>query len=344
MKLLILLLLLTPTAFAAQKANDNELVLNSDNTILLDDIIEDTSVAQVMQKAQTLDSKLASGDPIYLVLSSPGGSIQDGLEMITMLKGLNRPVNTVTFFAASMAFQTVQGLGTRYITHFGTLMAHKAKGMFSGEFPGQIDSRYVFYIKRLNELDKIAVARTGGKLTDKSFKDLYAQEVWIDGFDSEQYGLADKVVTVKCDHSLNGTRSKFFNFMGFSVELVFSQCPNILGTLDIKALMQTDKGLMPLTDFLQKGGSFTKVSTSDYVSSYSYNSGIFDNSRVDRMGPPAPKAPQLTVEGITMNKINEAINRIKASIEKNKIPVMDYFFKRDTSDVPAPTEHPVQTK
>jgi len=201
--LLTALFLLSSVAYGA-----TELTLTRDNTIVLRDEVTQDSTAKVMAEAQRLDSKLKSNEPMYLVLDTPGGSIQSGLEMITFLKSLNRPVHTVTLFAASMGFQTVQGLGTRYITPFGTLMAHKARGGFQGEFPGQIDSRYVYYLKRLAELDRIAVSRSKGKYTEKTFAALYENEHWVDGFNAVQEGLADEVVGVKCDHSLNGTRGE----------------------------------------------------------------------------------------------------------------------------------------
>jgi ATP-dependent Clp protease protease subunit len=311
-KLLLMFAMLASVNFTFAEDKTSELVLNSDNTIILDDEVNDETVARVTHKAQQMDSKLKSGDPIYLVLYTPGGSIQAGLEMITMLKGLNRPVHTVTLFAASMGFQTVQGLGTRYITPFGTLMAHKARGQFSGEFPGQIDSRYVYYIKRLNELDRITVSRSGGKLTEKSFKELYADEVWIDGFDAKNYGLADQVVTIKCDASLNGTRDNILNFMGFSIKLVLSACPLIMGPLEIVPLMQTDQGLIPLNEFLAKGGSLTGAASDPYAFS-SFSSASY--------GPAHKAAPVLTVQGLTMEKINAEVAKAKESREKSRLKV-----------------------
>ena len=302
-KLLIALaMLLSVTALA--KTTNEEIVLTSDNSILLDQQVNSETVSAIMAKALAMDSKQASSDPIYLILSTPGGSIQDGLEMITFLKGLNRPVHTLTIFAASMGFQTVQGLGTRYVLPFGVLMAHKAKGVFQGEFPGQIDSRYSYYIRRLNELDRITASRTYGKLSVKCLQDLYENEYWVDGFDAVDKGLADKVVSARCDQSLSGTRSENINFLGFSFKVTFSNCPVILGPVGVEAQVQTNQGLMSITDFLNKGGKMPGQTEKTLV-----------------LDPTIP-APTLNVENITMEKINAEMENLKKNYASKKRQVV----------------------
>ena len=86
------------------------LKLTKDNTAILFGVMNSESTSNVMQQIQKLDSALKSGYPINLVLYTPGGSIQDGLELIEYLKSINRPINTITIFSASMGFQMVQNL------------------------------------------------------------------------------------------------------------------------------------------------------------------------------------------------------------------------------------------
>jgi len=236
------------TAFAGP----TEVVLTEDNAIWMNDYFDSTPVAKTIARAKELDARLPSKEPIYLIINSGGGSIEAGLELIDNLKHMNRPIHTISAFAASMGFQTVQGLGTRYITTTGTLMSHKARGGFYGEFPGQLDSRYGFWLKRVNEMDKVAVARTKGKHTLKSYKALVENEYWCQGSECISEGFADKVVNASCDKSLTGTRQANEKFIwgGAAIELVwtYDKCPLNTGELDFevyvngKALFKRQSG------------------------------------------------------------------------------------------------------
>lgn len=265
MKKLLLLFtaLLSLSVFSADEAvaktKQKTITLTKDNTLHLRSAFNSKSVSSLMEDATEMDSTLESGYPLYLVLYTPGGSIQAGLELFDFLDGLNRPVHTITMFAASMGFQTVQHLGSRYITRYGVLMAHKARGGFSGEFGGglsQLDSRYGMWLRRVNMMDKQTVKRTDGKLDLKKFQGLYDNELWLNGSEAVGLGLADEVVTVKCDSTLSGIKEESFNFGFFSVTVVFSQCP--VKTMALRAYVNilTNKGEMTLKDFLLQNGKF----------------------------------------------------------------------------------------
>jgi len=237
MKLLLLAALLVGSIASAQETT---VVLSKSNTIVMNKVFDTDTVATVAQKALELNQSLPAGQPINLILDSPGGSIFAGIELIQNLNSLGRRVNTISTFAASMGFQTVQGVnGTRYLTNSGTLMSHKAKGGFSGEFPGQLDSRYQYVLGVVTDLNKVAVGRTKGKQTLSSYDALIENEYWCTGQRCVDAGFADAVAAVRCDKSMSGSHEEtievgsFFG-MNLTAEVVLSDCPMITGPLAVK--------------------------------------------------------------------------------------------------------------
>lgn len=230
----LLIAALTFFAVSAQ-AEDNRVVLTKQNTLTMNSEFDSESVAKLTQAVRTMDSDLKSNEPIYIVMNSPGGSIDDGIELIENLSNMNRPIKTITLFSASMGFHTVQGLGERLITENGTLMSHKASGGFFGEFPGQLDNRYSYYLKRIRNMDDKVVARTKGKHTAKSYASLMENEYWCDGKECIKQGFADRVVRPTCNKSLDGTHNEDLKFsfggMAITVRLVVSNCPLTTGVL-----------------------------------------------------------------------------------------------------------------
>jgi ATP-dependent protease ClpP protease subunit len=244
-------------------------------------MVSPDSTAAVAQKAKEMDARLPSGEPIFLVLDTPGGYIDYGLEMISNLQNMNRPVHTVTLFAASMGFQTVQGLEKRYILANGTLMAHKARGGFYGEFPGQLDSRYTYYLRKVTRMDQIAVDRTNGKHTLQSFRNLIENEYWCDGQDCVAQGFADQVVKPACDKSLGGIKSIIwdrFLYQNKVVEIILekSNCPTITGYLGFNVYIDGKPLFSDGPDALKKKPEEkTTVNPKDYYYSQPVNSSAF---------------------------------------------------------------------
>jgi len=208
------------------------IVLSDQNTLSLNGPVDGHSMTRLMTNLQELN-KIDTKEPIYLLVNSPGGSIYDGFDFIRFAKTSKRPINTVTVFAASMGFQIVESLGTRYVTSFSTLMSHRAKGGFEGEFPGQLNSRYSHIMSHIHEQDAQVVARTNGKQTLESYAKLIQNEYWANSSKSIADGFADKEIDVSCDKSLQGTHSELIDLGFFAVDVEFSNCPLITSPLSV---------------------------------------------------------------------------------------------------------------
>lgn len=277
------------------------IVLTKDNTVVLNEEINRSSVGKLMRQLNKLDSKLKSTYPIYLFLYTPGGSLRDGLELIEAIRGLNRPVHTITLFAASMGFQIVQNLGNRYIMKFGVLMSHKARGIFKGEFGGgisQLDSRIGLWSRMMDLLDKQTVLRTKGKQTLKSYRAAYTPELWLHGIEAVKQGYAYKVVKVKCGASLQGNHKTIIDKRLFKVEVTLSNCPSNQNPISLKALIYTNKGLMSLQKYLASGGIVDKYCDSDMAS--------YDNEDIAKKQPLC-----ITTKSITVDKILKNVDQIR---------------------------------
>lgn len=251
--------------------------LKKDNLVIINEEIDGASVAKAIRQLRDLDEKLSNGflgvtgdkkkpreskTPINLWLMSPGGSIRAGLELIDAAKGLERPINTITMIAASMAFQIAEALDDRYITQYGTLMSHHAYGGNEGEYggasPSQFDNRHEWNKELVDSLDKAVVARTGGKQTLESYQKAYENEMYRRGQRAVDEGYADAVVTVKCDNSLNGFETRKALYMGMiPIEYELDNCPLNTAPMNVRLQVQTNKGTMDSDQFTKVGGGFT---------------------------------------------------------------------------------------
>jgi ATP-dependent Clp protease protease subunit len=265
-KFILLMLFTMSGVFAAAHSTKKdlpdltEIILTDDNVISMKSAFTSDSVSELIEQAAKLDSRLPGGQPIYLFLRTPGGSIQAGLELFEYLKGLNRPVHTITLFAASMGFQTVQQLGKRYILENGVLMSHRARGGIDGEFGGgtaQMDTRYGLWLRRIQALDAHTVKRTNGKQTLKSYQAAYANELWLNGKEAVDQGYADAVVKVKCDASLEGKVEKLsMNFIFITIEVTIPKCPLRTRIINTQSNIHTNRGVMKMQDFISINPSF----------------------------------------------------------------------------------------
>jgi ATP-dependent protease ClpP protease subunit len=248
----------------SMSVNAKEITLTADNTAVLRTSFNSQSVTELKKDLVRLNSSLESGYPIYLVLYTPGGDVQKGLELFEFIKGLNRPVHTITIFAASMGFQTVQHLGTRYILNYGVLMSHYARGGSSGTFggtnmPSQKRSYDKLWERRIDMMDIKTVERTKGKQTLDSYRKAYSFDLWLNGPEAVAGGYADAIATVKCDPDLlsaDQQKEVTFRMMFFRVKAKFSGCPLITSPVGVSGQLLTNKGYMDVEEFLSKNGKF----------------------------------------------------------------------------------------
>lgn len=269
-KILILILLMSINVYAKEgkrglsedSIQTKEIPLTTDNVVVLRGVVDAESVVKVKKQLLELNSQLKNGYPIYLFLFTPGGGIQDGLELIEFIKGLNRPVHTISAFSASMGFQLVQHLGERYVLNYGILMSHPPRGGAEGEFgqdDSQLDNRLGLWVRRVKMMDELTVKRTKGKQTYDSYTRSYQKELWMNGPEAVQRGYADALASVSCSDGLkNKVVEDIIDLFIVRVKVKYSGCPMIIGPLEVSLDLLTNRGWMSKDEFFAKGGKLGK--------------------------------------------------------------------------------------
>lgn len=226
MRLFLILMLLSFNVFG------KGILLKEDNTVFLTGPVSNISVQQTSLDLTRVSLLGKANEPIYLVLNTPGGSVFAGLQLMQLMNSLRRPVHVVANYAASMGFHILQSSKVRYVTEFGTIMSHRASGGFSGEIPGQVNSRFKHITDLINKMDTSVVLRTNGKHTLKSYQELIRDEYYAVGNNAIKDGFADSVATLSCSKELlEGKVNKYIQTFMFVAEVTFSKCPLITSPL-----------------------------------------------------------------------------------------------------------------
>lgn len=227
MKLILSLLMICSISFA------KVINLTEANSINFNNKFDGQFVAQKQIEAANKCYN-NEGSDIYVVLYTPGGSVQAGQLFFDTVNALPCNFHTITIFAASMGYQTVQNLKNRYILPSGVLMSHRASlSGVRGEIGGELDSIMDFFKQNVKELETTASTRVGITLED--YQKAISDELWMTGNQSVELNHADEVILAKCDKNFNGSYTQvFMSFFG-AVEVEFSNCPLIVAPLRVRS-------------------------------------------------------------------------------------------------------------
>ena len=168
-------------------SNKPEMItLTADNTVNLRGYINGISVGNALKNIGKIRSKHPTST-IYLVIESPGGEIVTGENFIKAIKK-DKNIKTITIKAASMASTIVESLpGER-------LMLANAEFLFHRGIPIPV-------VKDVEKFEGNNAKRIGMSLDAYRLKALYT---WtITGKDNIRYNIADRIVEIRCDKSLD---------------------------------------------------------------------------------------------------------------------------------------------
>lgn len=211
---------------SAQLPKNEQVHLNSKNTVVLRGEVSPTSIITIqLALADLVETRSVATYPIYLVLDSPGGDVDSGLQFIEFAKTIPN-LRTITIFAASMAAGIVEGLpGSRLIAGNGTLMFHRAAGQLSGQFEvGEMETRLAMAKEMVRNMEQNNAERLGITLEDYKVK--IKDEYWLLSKRAVSEKAADKIIDIVCSQELINTREEISMESIFgTAHLEFSGCP-----------------------------------------------------------------------------------------------------------------------
>lgn len=237
---LIVLMMLAPLALtscihtqAKKSPSETSIVeLTEANMALLGDAVNDQTALAVQIQLLKLD-KIQTDEPIYLVLNTPGGSIDAGLKIYETAKALRRKTHTITINAASMGFFLTQMLGERLVVPSGRYLAHQVKISVHGQSRTEFITRWKAEVEFINWIESVAATRMGISLT--SYQKLADKEIQWLGETSVVANVADRVVIASCNESLTNQRKRIPVQLrnGLPAIAIMSGCPLMLTPLDL---------------------------------------------------------------------------------------------------------------
>lgn len=167
-----------------------------ERTVVLFGEVADNSYAvanSIIAKAKESD-----GEPIYLLISSGGGSVLDGAAVINAIEASPVPVHTVCVtVCASMAAVIHQHGSKRYMMDRSLLMFHDAAGGLQGYLP-HMKAQLAVIERYVLKFDAYIANRAGITLAD--FVVIQSKNLWIDSEDALKRKLNDDLVYITVTH------------------------------------------------------------------------------------------------------------------------------------------------
>lgn len=214
---LLLLNFFILTTAKTYNVNDKPLNIrfNSTNNIMIKGPIDNDVSSKFIYDLSLLENK----KNVYVYLDTPGGSIDDGMQIVSQIKKYK--LRCVAEKAYSMGFIIFQSCEKRYIMPHTRLMQHQLSYGIRDE-KLKIDN----YVKFIDSMEKQLVEdqaeRIGLDVDD--FYQRTINEWWIYGKNILKENCADRMANVECSVTL--TKQNYTEEVG-SYIYTYSKCPLI---------------------------------------------------------------------------------------------------------------------
>jgi len=221
--------------FLCNACANNEIVkLNSTNNIILRGEINKESTSKFIYDLNLKKDK----NNTILYLNTPGGSVIDGMKIVSEVKKYN--MSCIAESAFSMGFIIFQACKDRLILPHGRLMQHQmALGIMDQK------NRIESYMAYINELDEKITQEQAARIniTTDEFKNNIKDDWWLYGEKAVEKNCADKIVEVECTRDLTkGTTEVEQGLYTYK----YSNCPLVSQHVSKKKNKNNNEFFIPL--------------------------------------------------------------------------------------------------
>lgn len=161
---------------------------SAEQIILLNSEVNEESVDIIIQQL----NRSSAAQRVYLIITSPGGSVIAGAKLIAYMRSSAVQVDTVcTELCASMAFHIFEAGKKRYMTDKSFLMGHSASGAAQGTLPNMLSMLQALNL--LVERMDASIAKRANIPIEK-FQVMMLRNLWVESVDAVNMGLADGII------------------------------------------------------------------------------------------------------------------------------------------------------
>lgn len=213
--LMINLFLFTNNCVGAVNTKPLNIRFNSTNNIMIKGPIDNDISSKFIYELNLLENK----KNVYVYLDTPGGSIDDGMQIVAQIKKYQ--LSCIAEKAYSMGFIIFQSCKNRYIMPHSRLMQHQLSYGVRDE-KLKIDN----YVRFIDSMEKQLVEEQAERigLDEDEFYEKTINEWWLYGKNILKENCADRFVNVECSVTL--TKQNYTNIVG-NYEYTYSKCPLI---------------------------------------------------------------------------------------------------------------------
>lgn len=180
----------------------NLIMLTESNHVLLRGGVDDESISKVTAAlTEQINARGKLTYPIYLVLDTPGGSVDAGFRLYEFLHNYSN-IKTLTLASYSMGAVLVEMLpGDRLMIETGVLMFHRMAVAFPKHHNmDQIDARLKFFHAQEDMVIHKIAARTGVELP--KLQKMIDEDLFMNAQQALDQNFIDRIVSVKCSSGL----------------------------------------------------------------------------------------------------------------------------------------------